>query len=61
MLDSGMPRAMADAMIHLVQALRGLGRLAPNDTVAKLLGKPARTFREWAIDNAATFQPKAAS
>jgi uncharacterized protein YbjT (DUF2867 family) len=61
MVDAGMPRPMADAMIHLVQALRGQGRLPPNDTVPRLLGKPARTFREWAIDNAALFQPKAAS
>lgn len=61
MLDSDMPRPMADALIHLVQALRGAGRLPPNDTVQRLLGKPARTFRAWAIENAAIFQPKAAS
>lgn len=61
MLDSGMPGAMADAMIHLVQALRSAGRLPPSDTVQRLLGRPARTFRAWAIENAATFQPKAAS
>jgi hypothetical protein len=47
---------MADAMIHLVQALRGLGRLAPSEVVPQLLGRPARTFRQWASENAATFQ-----
>jgi (4-alkanoyl-5-oxo-2,5-dihydrofuran-3-yl)methyl phosphate reductase len=61
MLDAGMPRQMADAMIHLVQALRGLGRLPPNDVVPQLLGKPARTFRQWASENAATFKGKAST
>jgi len=56
MLASGMPQVMADAMIHLVQALRGLGRLAPSEVVPQLLGRPARTFRQWASENAATFQ-----
>lgn len=56
MLDSGMPKPMADAMIHLVQGLRGLGRIAPNEVVPQLLGRPARTFQQWASENAATFQ-----
>jgi uncharacterized protein YbjT (DUF2867 family) len=56
MLDAGMPRAMADAMIHLVQALRGLGRIPPSDVVPQLLGRPAKTFRDWANENAATFK-----
>ena len=60
MLDAGMPRQMADAMIHLVQALRGAGRLAPDDAVPQLLGRPARTFRQWATENAEIFQGKAA-
>lgn len=29
-------------------------------TVAALLGKPARTFRQWASENRETFQPEAA-
>ena len=60
MIDGGMPRAMADAMIHLIQALRAAGRLPPTELVPQLLGRPARTFRQWAIDNAALFQGKAA-
>jgi uncharacterized protein YbjT (DUF2867 family) len=60
MLDAGMPKVMADAMIHLVQALRGAGRIPPGEVVPQLLGHPARTFRQWAHDNAEIFQVKAA-
>jgi uncharacterized protein YbjT (DUF2867 family) len=60
MVDAGMPRAMADAMIHLVQALRAAGRIAPNDAVPTLLGRPARTFRQWATEHAARAQEGAA-
>jgi uncharacterized protein YbjT (DUF2867 family) len=60
MIEAGMPKVMAEAMIHLVQALRGLGRLAPNDCVPTLLGRPARTFRQWATENADLFQANAA-
>jgi len=56
MVDSGMPGPMADAMIHLVQALRGAGRIPPNDVVPQLLGRPARSFEQWATENAATFK-----
>jgi (4-alkanoyl-5-oxo-2,5-dihydrofuran-3-yl)methyl phosphate reductase len=56
MIDSGMPRPMAEAMIHLVQALRGAGRIPPSEVVPQLLGRPARTFEQWATENAATFQ-----
>jgi uncharacterized protein YbjT (DUF2867 family) len=58
MVESGMPRVMADAMIHLVQALRGAGRIEPNDTIPKLLGRPALTFRQWATENLALFPRK---
>jgi len=56
MVDSGMPRPMADAMIHLIQALRGAGRIPPSEVVPQLLGRPARTFEQWATENAATFK-----
>jgi (4-alkanoyl-5-oxo-2,5-dihydrofuran-3-yl)methyl phosphate reductase len=56
MIDAGMPRPMAEAMIHLVQALRGAGRIPPSEVVPQLLGRPARTFEQWATENAATFQ-----
>jgi hypothetical protein len=61
MIDAGMPTIMADAMIHLVQALRGAGRIAPNETIPRLLGRPARSFRQWAEDNRTTLQAKASS
>jgi uncharacterized protein YbjT (DUF2867 family) len=60
MLDAGMPRVMADAMIHLVQALRAAGRIPPGEVVPQILGRPARTFRQWATDNAEIFQGKPA-
>lgn len=60
MLDAGMPKVMADAMIHLVQALRAAGRIPPSETVSHILGRPARTFRQWATDNAEIFKVKAA-
>jgi uncharacterized protein YbjT (DUF2867 family) len=56
MLDAGMPKPMADAMIHLIQALRSAGRLPPSEVVPQLLGRPARTFQQWAQENAALFQ-----
>jgi len=56
MLDAGMPKPMAEAMIHLVQALRGIGRIPPGEVVPQLLGRPARSFQQWASENAATFQ-----
>jgi uncharacterized protein YbjT (DUF2867 family) len=52
MTGAGMPRPMADAMIHLIQALRGAGRIPPNDTIVQLLGRPAKSFRQWATDHA---------
>jgi uncharacterized protein YbjT (DUF2867 family) len=56
MIDAGMPKVMAEAMLHLVQSLRGAGGGRPNDTVAKLLGRPAWTFRRWVEENAAAFR-----
>ena len=61
MRDAGMPAVVADAMIHLMQALRGVGRIAPNETIPRLLGRPARSFRQWAEDNQQTLRAKAAS
>jgi hypothetical protein len=42
-------------MLHLVQAVRG----APpqvSDAVPRLLGRPARTFRQWVEANKEAFQ-----
>jgi uncharacterized protein YbjT (DUF2867 family) len=61
MIDMGMPKVMAEAMIHLIQALRGAGRIPPGEVVPQLLGRPAQTFQQWANDNAGLFQGKAAS
>jgi uncharacterized protein YbjT (DUF2867 family) len=60
MLDAGMPGPMADAMLHLVQALRGAGTIAPNDTIPTLFGRPARSFRQWATENQTLFAKRTA-
>lgn len=57
MLGMGMPPRQVDAMIGLIQLLRGFGRIEPypNDVTA-LTGHPPRSFREWAQANAEAFQ-----
>jgi uncharacterized protein YbjT (DUF2867 family) len=57
MLGMGMPPRYVDAMVSLIQMLRGIGRIEayPNDVKA-LTGHEPRTFRQWAEANAAAFQ-----
>jgi uncharacterized protein YbjT (DUF2867 family) len=59
MVDGGMPAVMADAMVHLIGDLRTAERIAPDDTIPTLLGRPARTFRQWATDHANLYQDTA--
>jgi uncharacterized protein YbjT (DUF2867 family) len=54
MMEGGMPRVAAEAMLHLVQALRGAPP-PPTGVVAQLLARPARTVRSWVEENAAAF------
>jgi (4-alkanoyl-5-oxo-2,5-dihydrofuran-3-yl)methyl phosphate reductase len=56
MLSARMPKEWAEAMIDLIQMLRGIGRLPATDTVQKLLGRRPHTFREWAAANATAFR-----
>ncbi|HWO17285.1 MAG TPA: NAD(P)H-binding protein [Kofleriaceae bacterium] len=57
MVGSGMPQAMAEALLHLVQSLRAAApQLPAQPEVQRLLGQPARTFRAWVEANAAAFR-----
>lgn len=57
MLGMGMSPAYVDAMIGLIQMLRGIGRIEPypND-VQSLTGRQPRSFGQWAEANAAAFK-----
>jgi uncharacterized protein YbjT (DUF2867 family) len=57
MLGMGMSQAYVDAMIGLIQMLRGIGRIEPypND-VESLTGHKPRSFGQWAEANAAAFR-----
>jgi uncharacterized protein YbjT (DUF2867 family) len=56
MVDAGMPPDYADAMIDLVKMLRGLGRIEPDPTLGKLLGRAPSTFEAFIQANAAAFR-----
>lgn len=56
MLKMGMPPRYVDAMIGLIQTLRGIGRIEPSRDVKAILGREPRTFRQWAEANAAAFR-----
>jgi uncharacterized protein YbjT (DUF2867 family) len=54
-LAATMPPAAADAVLSAWEA--GNGRPAPtSDIAAKITGRPARTFAEWAADHAGDFR-----
>jgi uncharacterized protein YbjT (DUF2867 family) len=57
MLGMGMSPAYVDAMISLIQMLRGIGRLEPYPgDVETLTGHKPRSFGQWAEANAAAFR-----
>jgi hypothetical protein len=59
MLGMGMTPGYVDAMINLVQTLRAIGHIDPSGDVKKVLGREARTFRQWAETNKAAFTAQA--
>ena len=57
MLGMGMSPAYVDAMISLIQMLRGIGRIEPYPgDVETLTGHKPRSFGQWAEANAAAFR-----
>jgi uncharacterized protein YbjT (DUF2867 family) len=54
MVAHGLPRPFAEAM--MARYARELARPAPiTDTVEHILGRPARTYAQWAFDHASAF------
>jgi uncharacterized protein YbjT (DUF2867 family) len=57
MLGMGMTPAYVDAMMNLIQMLRGMGRIEPYpQDVQTLTGHAPRTFRQWAEANRDAFR-----
>ncbi len=61
MLGMGMPPRYVDAMVGLIQTLRGIGRIEPTGDVKAVLGRQPRSFRQWAQDNAGAFRQSGAA
>jgi (4-alkanoyl-5-oxo-2,5-dihydrofuran-3-yl)methyl phosphate reductase len=59
MLGMGMTPVHVNAMIGLIQSLRGYGRIEPTADVPTLLGRAARSFRQWATEHGAAFSKAA--
>lgn len=58
-LHDGFDEQTADWMIALLaDAVDGTGVLPPTDTYQRLMGRPPRTFAQWANDHAADFRPE---
>lgn len=56
MIGMGMPVPFVDAMVGMIQQLRGLGRIEPTRDVQTVTGRAPRTFRQWAEANAGAFR-----
>lgn len=56
MLGMGMSPVYVEAMVGLIQTLRGIGRIEPTGDVKTLLGREARTFKQWVEGNIGAFQ-----
>src|SRR6266536_4096590 len=55
MVASGLPEPFVDAL--MARYARGVGQAAPvTGEVGKVLGRPARTYAQWAADHAAAFR-----
>ena len=47
MVGMGMPVPFVDAMVGMIQQLRGLGRIEPTRDVQTVTGRTPHTFRQW--------------
>lgn len=56
MVGMGMNPRWVDAMIEMISALRGMGRLEPSGDVKKVTGKDPVSFKQWVEANAAAFK-----
>jgi uncharacterized protein YbjT (DUF2867 family) len=53
MLAMGVPVPVTDSMLSYFAGVKGEKNYAPTSTVSDVLGRPARSFDEWANDNRA--------
>jgi uncharacterized protein YbjT (DUF2867 family) len=56
MLAAGVPPAVADSVLRYFAGVKAGKIYPPTPTVAELLGRPARTFEQWAKDHAVALQ-----
>jgi uncharacterized protein YbjT (DUF2867 family) len=56
MLGMGMNPRYVDAMVEMIGALRGWGKLPASGDVKKVTGKDPVSFEQWATNNAAAFK-----
>jgi len=56
MVGMGMNPRWVDAMIEMIAALRGMGRIEPTADVKTLTGKDPVSFKQWVEANAAAFK-----
>jgi (4-alkanoyl-5-oxo-2,5-dihydrofuran-3-yl)methyl phosphate reductase len=55
MVQSGLPAPFAEAMLEVMAAIKAGGADKVTDDVQRVLGRPARSFADWARDHAAAF------
>jgi hypothetical protein len=55
MLKSGMPEGMVDAVLELMALVRAGQGAHRTNTVAEVLGRPARSYDDWLSDHVAAF------
>jgi uncharacterized protein YbjT (DUF2867 family) len=60
MLSQGTPESMVDSMLSYFAGIKAGKVYSPTRTVAALLGRPPRSFDDWAHDNAAALRDAAA-
>jgi uncharacterized protein YbjT (DUF2867 family) len=58
MLKSGMDKALVNALMEMLAALRKNEGAIVADTVLRLTGAPPRTFDAWCREHASAFQPR---
>lgn len=58
MSQAGVPPRQVDSMMGLFESLRNAGHVEPSSDVKAILGREARSFRQWAQTNIAAFRPE---
>jgi uncharacterized protein YbjT (DUF2867 family) len=56
MIGNGMPEWLADNLVTLFRLMRGGAGAEVADVVERVLGRPPRTFAQWAQDHSAAFR-----